>query len=421
MKPIFFSMIICLLLISCKKEFEGVRPDAKLNKLKDEYAKQLTGSKNGWIGYLYPKGGGSYTFKFTFDDKNRVKSYATIDNNKAETSDESSYRLAADQVVSLYFDTYSYIHQLSDPDEQKSGGLRGGGLISDFEFSIIKTSTDTIKLVGNHNESDLILIRAKENEGDDFIKKAFLLNEKVDEINQLTNYYKTLKINNKDYGVIFNTETNNIAFYYEENSTFKSFITEYALTDKGIFLKDPLNAGGLAVKGFDNFIINKTNNKTTAKLNGTVDIEILDQNKPVSVDKDAPRRMYLINKRYSSAFGFTIAGKKDALGIRSFPFFDFLLYIPRMYIDPYDALFIIFFGQFNLGPIFSTVYNDQGILSFKVFRELSGQSPGPAFEEIARKQNQIWFDPQGFYVFETGDEQFDFVSVKDSRIWIRFN
>jgi len=92
-----------------------------------------------------------------------------------------------------------------------------------------------------------------------------------------------------------------------------------------------------------------------------------------------------------------------------------------MYIDPYDALFIIFFGQFNLGPIFSTVYNDQGILSFKVFRELSGQSPGPAFEEIARKQNQIWFDPQGFYVFETGDEQFDFVSVKDSRIWIRFN
>src|SRR5690606_39349928 len=140
MKPIIFSLIMCLLLISCKKEFDGVRPDAKLNKLKDEYAKQLTGSKNGWIGYLYPKGGGSYTFKFNFDDKNRVKSFATIDNIKAGTSDESSYRLAADRVVSLYFDTYSYIHQLSDPDEQKSGGLRGGGLISDFEFSIIETS-----------------------------------------------------------------------------------------------------------------------------------------------------------------------------------------------------------------------------------------------------------------------------------------
>ncbi|WP_409149756.1 DUF4302 domain-containing protein [Sphingobacterium sp. BS-2] len=421
MKPIIFSLIMCLLLISCKKEFEGVRPDAKLNKLKDEYAKQLTGSKNGWIGYLYPKGGGSYTFKFNFDDKNRVKSFATIDNIKAGTSDESSYRLAADQVVSLYFDTYSYIHQLSDPDEQKSGGLRGGGLISDFEFSIIETSNDTIKLVGNHNESTLTLIRAKENEGDDYIRKAFLLNAKVEEINQLANYYKTVKINNKDYGVIFNTETNNIAFYYEENATFKSFITEYALTDKGIFLKDPLNAGGLAVKGFDNFIIDKTNNKTTAKLNGTVDVDILDQNKPVSIDKDAPRRMYLINKRYASSFGFTIAGKKDALGIRTFPGFNFLLYIPRRYIDPLDALYIIFLGQFNLGPLFNTLYNDQGILSFKVFSSLTGLTPGTEFEEIARKQNQIWFDPQGFYVFETGDEQFDFVSVKDSKVWIRFN
>ena len=266
----------------------------------------------------------------------------------------------------------------------------------------------------------MTLVRAKENEGDDYIRKAFLLNAKVEEINQLTNYYKTVKINNKDYGVIFNTETNNIAFYYEENSTFKSFITEYALTDKGIFLKDPLNAGGLAVKGFDNFIINKTNNKTTAKLNGTVDIEILDQNKPVSIDKDAPRRMYLINKRYTSSFGFTIAGKKDALGIRTFPGFNFLLYIPRMYIDPFDALFIIFFNEYNLGPVFTTLYNNQGILSFKVVRDMAGQSFGPEFEEIVKNQNQIWFEPKGFYVFETGDEQFDFVSVKDSRVWIRF-
>ncbi|WP_313190041.1 DUF4302 domain-containing protein [Sphingobacterium sp.] len=420
MKPLIFSMIICLLLISCKKEFEGVRPDAKLNQLKDEYAKQLTSSKNGWIGYLYPKGGGSYTFKFTFDDKNRVKSYATIDNIKAGTSDESSYRLAADQVVSLYFDTYSYIHQLSDPDEQKSGGLRGGGLISDFEFSIIETSTDTIKLVGNHNESDLILIRAKENEGDDYIKKAFILNEKVDEINQLSHYYKTLKINNKDYGVIFNPESKNIAFYYEENSNFKSFKTEYAVNDKGIYLKDPFNAGGFAVKGFENFIIDKTNNKASAQLNGSVNIDITNQDKPISIDKDAPRRMYLINKRYSSAFGFTIAGKKDALGIRSFPSFNFLLYIPRMYIDPFDALFIIFLDEYNLGPVFTTLYNNQGILSFKVFRDMAGQSFGPEFEEIVKNQNQIWFDPQGFYVFETGDEQFDFVSVKDSRVWIRF-
>lgn len=91
-----------------------------------------------------------------------------------------------------------------------------------------------------------------------------------------------------------------------------------------------------------------------------------------------------------------------------------------MYIDPFDALFIIFFNEYNLGPVFTTLYNNQGILSFKVVRDMAGQSFGPEFEEIVKNQNQIWFEPKGFYVFETGDEQFDFVSVKDSRVWIRF-
>ena len=310
MKHIKYLVFFILTLASCKKEFEGVRPDAKINQLRDQYTQQLTGAKNGWIGYLFPAGGGSYTFKFTFNDKHRVKTYATIDAKKAESPDESSYRLVADQLVSLYFDTYSYLHQLADPDESKSGGRRGGGKISDFEFAIIESSTDTMKLRGNHNESQLILIRAKDNEGDNFIKDAFNLNNKIDDINQLRHYYNNVKLNNIEYGTIINTELNTISFYHSENGLFKSFYTEYAMSSKGIVLKTPFIAGDLRINYIEDFNINKTSNSATAKINGKTEIKFSNTDKPLIIDKEAPRRMYLTNKNHTSSHGFTIEGKK---------------------------------------------------------------------------------------------------------------
>lgn len=421
MKHIKYLVFFILTLASCKKEFEGVRPDAKINQLRDQYSQQLTGAKNGWIGYLFPAGGGGYTFKFTFNDKHRVKTYATIDAKKAESPDESSYRLVADQLVSLYFDTYSYLHQLADPDESKSGGRRGGGKISDFEFAIIESSTDTMKLRGNHNESQLILIRAKDNEGDNFIKDAFNLNNKIDDINQLRHYYNNVKLNNKEYGAIINTELNTISFYHSENGLFNSFYSEYAMSSKGIVLKTPFIAGNLRINYIDDFNINKTSNSATAKINGKTEIKFSNSDKPLIIDKEAPRRMYLTNKNHTSSHGFTIAGKKDAVGIRKFPLFNFLVFVPRRYIDPIDALYVIYEEDLNVGPLFTTNYNDQGILSFKPIRLLTGIDPGEELEKIIIQQNNLWFDPNGFYVYQTGKENYDLVSIKDSKVWIRFN
>ncbi|WP_156308488.1 DUF4302 domain-containing protein [Sphingobacterium endophyticum] len=420
MKYLITTICLCFLLLSCKKEFEGTRPDSKINQLKEEYSDQLIKSKEGWIGILYPKGGGSYTFKFSFDNKNRVKTYATIDKEKTIKSDESSYRLVADQIVSLYFDTYSYLHQLADPDERKNGGLRGGGKISDFEFSFIQNSKDTIKLRGNHNESELILIRAKEGEGDNYISKTFAQAMKIDELNQLSNYYNSIQINKKDYGFILNTEINCITFYYDDKGNYKSFTTEYAVIADGIVLRKPFEANGVRISTFSDFQINKTTNQISVQYNGQVKAQIKNVSKPISIDKEAPRRMYMIDKMHTSSTGFTISGVKDAIGLTKIQGFNMFLFIPRRYIDPLDAFYLIHSEDFHYGPIFNTIYNDEGVLFFKPFQLLSGIPPGTAYEQLFIDQNKLWFDPAGFNVFQTGKDCFDFVSRKDSKIWIRF-
>lgn len=420
MKQLLTMICLCSLLLSCKKEFEGTRPDNKINQLKDEYSDQLIKSKDGWIGILYPKGGGSYTFKFSFDNKNRVKTYANIDKEKTIKSDESSYRLVSDQLVSLYFDTYSYLHQLADPDERKNGGLRGGGLISDFEFSFIQNSKDTIKLRGNHNESELILIRAKDGEGDDYISKTFALGMKIDQLNQLPYYYNSIHLNKKDYGFILNTDINSITFYYDENGNYKSFTTEYAVIADGILLRKPFVANGIRISIFSDFQINKISNQFSVQFNGNNKAIIKNLSKPISIDRESPRRMYMVDKMYTSKTGFTISGVRDAIGITKLQGFNTFLFIPRRFIDPLDAFYVIHSEDFHYGPIFNTVYNDEGVMFFKPFQLLSGIPPGSENEQLFVDQNKLWFDPTGFYVFQTGKDCYDFVSRKDSKIWIRF-
>jgi hypothetical protein len=63
---------------------------------------------------------------------------------------ESSYRLKALQQPTLIFDTYSYLHLLSDPDPNVAGGIAGKGYNSDFEFAYDPTiaQADTIILTG---------------------------------------------------------------------------------------------------------------------------------------------------------------------------------------------------------------------------------------------------------------------------------
>lgn len=165
MKRLILILFLFPVILSCKKtEFEGERPDERLSKTLSEYNDVLSGAKYGWKAHLFPSGGRGFGFLFEFDGKNRVTMMADIMQESGTKTMESSYRLRATILPSLYFDTYSYIHLLADPNPEVNQGTPGWGLYSDFEFSILKVSQDTIRLKGNLLGSDLTLVRATQEE-----------------------------------------------------------------------------------------------------------------------------------------------------------------------------------------------------------------------------------------------------------------
>ncbi|OYD41078.1 DUF4302 domain-containing protein [Sphingobacterium cellulitidis] len=420
-KLLIFSIFL-FVFFSCKKDdLDFNRPDQKMEKLKTEYEKQLISAKNGWIAYLFPKGGGGYTFKFNFDENNRVKSGFSVFEDYAKNLIESSYRISVDQLISLNFDTYSYIHYLADPDPYINGGNPGEGLISDFEFSFIRVTTDTIFLRGNHNESNMMLIRAKENQAEKFLLDVYNNQLKVDGFNTMKGYYNKLTVNGQTHSIAINTSTNTVGFYYEEDGVLKHHNSYFVFTDKGILLKDPLKTKNLNISEISEIVPKPLENKISLKINLKDTYIVENGNKPIFIDNDAPKRMVLANRRYFSGTGFTINGKIDAFGIRNFTQFSALLFIPRLYLDPLDAFYFVYDNSsFFLGPIFNSIYSNDGKLKFKMYYLLNGLNPDEKSETIARNTAIQWFEKEGYYVFQIGPGSYDLVSVKDGTSWIRF-
>ncbi|VTP96805.1 DUF4302 domain-containing protein [Sphingobacterium daejeonense] len=80
---IYLLILVFTVFFSCKKTDQILdRPDKKLNELRSQYIEQLVGAENGWIGYLFPEGGRGFTFKFEFNNSNRVLTYSALDEKK---------------------------------------------------------------------------------------------------------------------------------------------------------------------------------------------------------------------------------------------------------------------------------------------------------------------------------------------------
>src|SRR5687767_8603234 len=162
MKKIIYITIILASIVSCSKEKAAFDKDAddRINEQLASYQSVITGAANGWTATLYTRLGNTYSFYFRFNESNRVYMYCDFDTTTAGVLKESSYRLKSLQQPCLLFDTYSYIHLPADPDASVNGGYNGGGLFSDFEFSIDTLTTDSIRLTGRFNGSTAILRKA---------------------------------------------------------------------------------------------------------------------------------------------------------------------------------------------------------------------------------------------------------------------
>lgn len=247
MKKILIYTLFSLAIFSgCKKDKEevlidGKRPEERVAESLEANKKELTGSEFGWKAYLYPLSGGGYSFYLKFDTANKVVMYADLDTDPAMTSMESTYKIKANQVNSLLFDTYNYMHILADPDPNTFGGAAGWGIYSDFEFNFDKKSGDTLMLTGKLLQSKLLLIKATKAEQDSYNSKGLYTSiiASIGYIDENTYLYVNLGDETK-IQTTFDYYNKIFSFTWETDGVVNNLSTGFVFTLTGIILKEPL-------------------------------------------------------------------------------------------------------------------------------------------------------------------------------------
>ncbi len=427
MKKIILFAILCIFtLFSCtrKEDIDNeIRPDKKLNATLAEYKDILTAAPNGWVGYLYPSGGGGFTFKFNFNKDETVSMYAILSEEYATTAKTSLFSLRAPQIPSLYFDTYNYLHELADPKITKYGGTYSVGAGGDFEFGIVDVGPDTIKLRGNFRKSDLILIKAKANQGDDFITKAYdFVQNKLGKIERFPYYYKKLSVNGEDYAITINTDKSTVSIWNTKEGKTSSFYTEYAVSDNGIMLRKAFIDGDFVLQSLSDIEVDIVASKAALKVNNTINAEITNVAEPIAISAEGPIQLYGNYSKTYTSYGFNYDGVKDYFKLQEEPSLQGAYFKQRYYIDNYDVMYYDYLNANNVSTRYISVMrgniNTPNVIKYSV-NNYNGTSPGGT---LATKIANIrsWFgDSEGYYVYPTGNGFYDLVSVADGKKWIR--
>ena len=253
-KYIAAILIMNVFIIGCQTDpvrNSAGNPDDRLADILADYQNQLVNSTHGWKAFLYPGEGGGYNFYMQFSSENRVVMMADIIDETATEPFESSYRMAAVQRPSIFFDTYTYLHYLADPDPEVNGGIQGHGYLSDFEFAFESIAGDTIRLKGNQHDSELILVRASRRE-----KEQYQSDRLQQIMSGIGNYVKDhpylflLAEDNKKTSVSINPYTRS-ASLVEQNGQGSDVVvssTRFSYTTEGILLRDPLTFRGTSFR-----------------------------------------------------------------------------------------------------------------------------------------------------------------------------
>jgi hypothetical protein len=238
-----YFFMLSLLAVSCREDEDYIlgRPDVRSEALLAQYKEQLVSSPHGWNAYLYPGLGGGFSFMMEFTEEGRVTMMSDINRDCASVPFESSYRMQAVQRPSLFFDTYSYIHILADPDPDTLGGVIGQGYFSDFEFSFVSGNEDTLHLKGNFNGSELLLIKATAEQKTKYLSGD--VNNMIKDVNRTVeeNQFLYVDFNGSDpLGIIIDYRQKLMGAFYREGNELISTYAAFAYTAQGIFLQQEI-------------------------------------------------------------------------------------------------------------------------------------------------------------------------------------
>jgi hypothetical protein len=434
-KNLLYCLLAIILVASCKKDDDNVfdkSPDDRLNETLKAYQTALTASPYGWNGNIITGDGSNYRFYFSFDDSNRVQMYSDFDSTTATVLRESSYRLKALQQPSLIFDTYSYIHILSDPDRSVNNGVTGVGLRGDFEFRVDTVTADSISLTGRFHGSKLSLRKAAQSD------RAVWANKQV--TNGVVNfknfwkfqlYWRQLTYRGTQYELQFDTTVKIVTLSWGSGNQAQSVTRGYYFWANGVYFSEPVVNGSVTIPGFSitSFtngppqVMNVTVNGTAATIAGAI--------APINPDvRQAATRWWQVSAAsdfyWISFDGFHANGVNDAYNMKS------------LKNDTAQFFFILYKGNQGGGDAFFTIYRDTADNSLDVEHgswvnmnrnTLNGQA---RFTEIALRDTAVhWptsgpaaltrnqmYNTGGYYFVQSSVTTYDMVSIADPKIWI---
>lgn len=431
-KPVSVFLFFCLIVFSsCKKEQTRVfdqSPDTRINDALSQYGSALTGSAAGWNATIKTGTGGIYHFHFRFNESNRVTMYADINLETATTAKESSYRLKALQTPALIFDTYSYLHILSDPNGSVNGGANGQGLISDFEFAFDSLATDSILLTGRVNGTKLTLIRATQQDLDAWQNGAWANVLAFENINKIQNYFKRVNIGGVNYDMKVDPVARTIVFTWVDGSgNVQQFVTAYYYSSSGVVFDTPFNTGSQTINGLEIVSWNAGSSVLSIKVNGTT-TTVAGATQPLKIDAGAPQRwwQYAINNGglyWISLNGFHVNGTEDGFGIKTLPSYYYLIYWPSYNPGSNDLFAPVFINaagnglelQYGAAPDKPQFTGD----GRAIFTLLGTYGTYPSSGPAASSLTQLLI-PQGYYFIQTGPTTYDMVSASDAKAWINW-
>ena len=436
MKKYIIYLIILITATACHKDKAAFDKDVddRINEQLGSYQSVIAGSANGWTATLITKPGNTYSFYFRFNDSNRVFMYCDFDTTTASVLKESSYRLKSLQQPCLIFDTYSYVHLLADPDASKNGGVYGGGLLSDFEFSIDTCTADSIKLTGRFNGSAAILRKASAQDRAAWENKTVRNNlVGLNNLGKILNYFKRLTYNGTEYELQFNAAYKEVTITWKDAAGMVHTVTTpYFISATGVEFPIPVVNGSTTITGFNIIGFNTTTNTVQVRLNNT-DATIAGAIRPVNPDVQAARRWWQWGADAQSYWfswnGFHADGADDAFNLKSLQTdtsqYYYLTYWPG--VQPasgssFDALIPFYYIprindiDFIYGTAPKPTFQTDGRVVFSLLGDLTvGPYPttGPAF-----KTKEQFFNSNGYWFIQTGENNYDMVSAKDAKTWV---
>ncbi|SFA57518.1 protein of unknown function [Pedobacter suwonensis] len=193
MKKIFYLLCLALVVLAgCKKtDFESTFEKSPEERMADAIAlvsNTLTSAPNGWIATLPTSAGGGYGFYMNFDANQKVTMYSDISDAGAANGAVSTYRVTTGSGAMLAFDTYNFISMLQDPKSSVLGGVQGSGFSSDVEFTYVRSTPDSLIMVGRQFRQPLLMVKATAAQ-----KAAFLAGDYKTAIDKFKSFFSAIK------------------------------------------------------------------------------------------------------------------------------------------------------------------------------------------------------------------------------------